>query len=332
MLMKRFDAAGAPGPAVGGVSLAGLSLALALLAAPGARAAPAADEPLREAWRATMARTPAPGAGCFRTDYPSRVWQGVACVAAPTRPNVKRGPDGGFTVGNGADYSAVVSGKITSTVGSFPTVTGVTSETDQGSKNVYSLQINSQFFASPTCSGATNPSNCLGWEQFVYDSEGVAFMQYWLINYGSHCPSGWMAYSGDCYKNSRGVGVPREAITALETLKMSGTVIAGGLDTLVFTAGTKAYSTTGEDSVVDLAGFWNASEFNIIGDGGGSKAVFNKGASLTVNIALTDGSTQAPTCESNDGTTGETNNLTLGKCVASAGATPSVAFTESRAK
>ena len=41
-----------------------------------------------------------------------------------------------------------------------------------------------------------------------------------------------------------------------------------------------------------------ALEFNIIGDGGGSEANFNSGTKLTVEIAVNDGSTAAPTCES----------------------------------
>src|SRR5436305_1108016 len=65
---------------------------------------------------------------------------------------------------------------------------------------------------------------------------------------------------------------------------------------------------------LSLSGAWNASEFNIIGDGGGSQAVFNRGASVTVEITATSGSTAAPKCVANAGTTGETNNLTLGTC------------------
>jgi hypothetical protein len=178
-----------------------------------------------------------------------------------------------------------------------------------------------------------DPTKCLGWEQFVYDSAGAsAYMQYWLIDYGSRCPSGWIQYALDCFRNSHAVQVPQIAISALKTLKMSGAAAAKGNDTLVFTAGTKAYSTTGKDTVVGLAGYWNASEWNIIGDGDGSEAVFNKGAAITVKIALTDGTTTAPTCAGGAGTTGETNNLNLGTCVAAVGATPSITFTESLAK
>jgi hypothetical protein len=80
--------------------------------------------------------------------------------------------------------------------------------------------------------------------------------------------------------------------------------------------------------VVDLGTAWNSAEFNIFGDGGGSQAKFNKGSSITVEIGLRDGSKTAPTCQADDGTTGETNNLTLGKCSTSGGSVPAVKFTE----
>jgi hypothetical protein len=314
------------------IAVAGLGGALALSFATAAQAKPATHAQ-HEAWRDAIGRTPVPQEGCFTAAYPSLAWHQVACKVAPARPYVPRSGGAGFTVGNGNDYSAVVTGLISTTVGTFPTITGLKKEKGAGVKNAYSLQINSQFFASPTCSGASNPSKCLGWEQFVYSTTGAAFMQYWLIDYNATCPSGgWMKYSTDCYRNSAAVGVPAEVITELSTLKLSGTAISNGTDTLVFTTSTRAYTTTGSDSVVDLGAFWNASEWNVIGDGGGSQAVFNKGTSITVNIALTDGSTAAPTCEAHDGTTGETNNLTLGACTASGGATPSVQFTESLAK
>jgi hypothetical protein len=155
-------------------------------------------------------------------------------------------------------------------------------------------------------------------------------MQYWLIGQGT-CPSGgWMADGNDCYKNSAAVSVPKLAISGLSTMKMSGAAVKGGNDTLIFTADGEAYSTSGKDSVVELALDWTASEFNIIGDGGGSEAVFNTGSKLTVKIAVTDGTTTAPVCGANDGTTGETNNLTLGSCTATGGSTPYIEFTESK--
>lgn len=304
----------------------------ALLAAGTAGAATEAQ--LQSVWRAAISQTPTPKAGCFTAAYPAVRWTATACVAAPNTPYIPRHGAAGWTnangAGNGNDYAAVANGLISQGVGSFPTVTGVRSEKDGGS-NVYSIQLNSQFFASPACSGATNPNSCLGWEQFVYSSSSQAgFMQYWLINYGSRCPAGgWMSYSGDCYRNSAAVSIPKEAITQLARLNLSGAAVSGGQDTLTFTTASRAYSTTGADSVVTLANYWNAAEFNIIGDGGGSEAKFNRSSSVTVNIALADGSSAAPTCKANDGTTGETNNLTLGPCTASGGSTPSVKFTES---
>jgi hypothetical protein len=43
---------------------------------------------------------------------------------------------------------------------------------------------------------------------------------------------------------------------------------------------------------------------------------------------VTDGSTAAPTCATNAGTTGETNNLNLRACTAAGGAHPYIAFNE----
>jgi hypothetical protein len=319
------------GPRLGAraIFLAAGAMALSLAAA--AHAGAAASEAQRQAdWRETMKHMPSSGGGCFTATYPTAAWVKADCVAAPQIPFIPRHGHGAYTVGNGNDYAAVVTGLVSNGEGSFPAVT-VTKETDGGAPNTYSIQLNSQFFASPACSGATNPSKCLGWEQFVYSSSSRAgFMQYWLITYGSKCPSGgWMSYSGDCYRNSAAVSIPTEAITNLGSMTLTGNAVSAGLDTLTFTVGTKAYRTTGADTVVTLANYWNAAEFNVIGDGGGSEAVFKRGTNITVSIALTDGLTAAPVCKSDDGTTGETNNLTLHACTASGGSTPSVSFTES---
>ncbi len=273
-----------------------------------------------EQWRAAIVASPSNEEGCFHASFPGVTWEKVNCTEVVPE-----------TVGNGADFAAEVSsGLISQTVGTFPTVTGVTSETDDRAKNTYSIQLNSNFMSgTAACQGV---SGCLSWLQFVYSSsEKAAFMQYWLIGIGK-CPkgAGWISDGGgDCYENSAAVSVPTIAITQLSQLKMSGTAVKGGKDTLVFTSGTEAYTTNGADTVADLATAWTASEFNIIGDGGGSEAVFNKGASVTVKVAVNNGTTNAPKCVANDGTTGETNNLTLGTCSATGGSSPYVQFTES---
>jgi hypothetical protein len=301
-----------------------------------AQAAPVAPLADRDAWKFTIAHTPIQHEGCFSAIYPSTTWIQVACSAPPSHRYEPARGRAGFTVGNGNDYAAQTASLTSSATGTFPTITGLKKETDAaaGGANVYSLQLNSNFFkSSPTCDGALNPAKCQAWEQFVFaeDGSGELFMQYWLINYAAKCPSGgWMKFDKDCYRNSKGVGVPAQLISALGNLALTGSVVAGGLDTITLMTADHAYSVTGQDSVVDLADFWNASEFNVIGDGDASEAKFNTATAITVNIALDDGTTAAPTCESNAGTTGETNSLTLGACTATGGATPSITFAETK--
>ena len=285
----------------------------------------------QESWREAIAQAEVPAEGCFHASYPSMEWHKVACAEAP---NIQYRPRSGRisqTVGDGNDYAAEVSsGLISKTLGSFPSVTGVTSETGVGGKNSYSLQLNSNFMNTPACDGAAVPADCLDWLQYVYSSdEESAFMQYWLIFWNTTCPAGWFSDGqGDCYKNSAAVTVPKEPITELQTIKISGSAKAGGKDTLVMTVGTEAYTTSGKDSVVYLATAWTESEFNVIGDGGGSEADFNAGSSIKVKVAVANGTTDEPVCASNAGTTGETNNLTLHACTAKSAATPYIEFTE----
>jgi hypothetical protein len=290
----------------------------------------------RAAWREAIVLTPATEDGCFHAAYPSMDWEAIACTTATTRYNVRpfasRNEAGTpFTVGNGDDFAAeVASGKISSATGTFPTVTGVKSENDEGEANTYSIQLNSNFMSGrKACEGV---DGCLSWTQFVYSTgEEQAFMQDWLIGIGNTCPNSnfFSDGEGDCFTNSAAVNVPAIPVSKLSGFKMVGSAKAGGKDTLVFTAEGDAFSTNQPDTITDLSTDWTASEFNIIGDGGGSEATFNAGSSITVKIALADGSTKAPKCVANDGTTGETNNLNLGKCTATAGKTPFIEFVES---
>ena len=315
-----------------------------------------AEAQAREAWRANVVRTEAPRQGCFRADYPSVEWVETACetvvprvAPTPPHPSAKLGGahtlGAGETTGNGHDYVIQSANLIKATVGSFPTVSGVTSEKGVGvaafggggilGPNEYSLQINSNY--TGTTSACNGHSGCTVWQQFVYapdysrQGSAYVFIQYWLIGYGgTSCPSGWGSDGGgDCYRNSRGVSAPDEPITQLSSMKMTGTATSGGNDTVTFTHGTTAYSISASDSVVKLATVWRQSEFNVVGNAGGSMAQFNKGASVTVHVAITDGTSNKPSCVANAGSTGETNNLNLGSCTASAGSSPSIQFTES---
>ena len=325
-------------------------MAAGLVGAFGAQSAPAADADAaaRETWRSFMTKNTASDVGCFQAEYPSYVWEKVACKVATPRvhPVLKRAKAGAAEVtGNGDDYVAQSSGLTSEAVGTFPTVTDVTSEKGVGvaafgdggilGTNEYSIQMNTNF--TGTTSVCAGHSGCTNWQQFIYatdyaeEGEGAVFIQYWLIGWGSsRCPSAWTSDGeGDCYRNSSITTAPDESPTGLAKYTLTGTAVAGGNDTVVFNSGTKAYSVTEPDSINDISTVWKQTEFNIVGDAGGSEAQFNKGASITVKIALTDGSTAAPTCVADDGSTGETNNLNLGSCTASSGTSPSVQFTES---
>ena len=122
---------------------------------------------------------------------------------------------------------------------------------------------------------------------------------------------------------------PGYVATDLGELTLSGAAVPGGNDTVTFNNGTDAYSVSGADSMLDISSVWQQTEFNVVGDAGGSRANFNKGVSVTVKLAITDGTTTKPKCVANAGSTGETNNLDLGKCTASAGSPPYIEFTES---
>ena len=319
-------------------SLAFPTLLITSLVGCAATAGDSSDDDAQSSWREVIATMPTAD-GCFQATYPSMEWESIACTAAPNRaigtPHAKISSpgadalDGGFLVGNGADYALHVPGRITTSTGSFPRVSGVTSESDGGVRNGYSIQLNSNFMTgTAACRGV---AGCLSWAQFVYSSEERAvFIQNWLIGIG-RCPdSTWInAGGGDCFKNSAAVSAPTIAITSLANLKMTGSAASGGNDSLVFANGSTAFRTSERDTVTGLSGAWHECEFNIIGDGGGSEAVFNRGASVSVEITAASGSTAAPTCIANDGTTGETNNLTLGPCTTAGGATPNIQFTES---
>ena len=157
-------------------------------------------------------------------------------------------------------------------------------------------------------------------------------MQYWLIGWGdSACPAGFgSAGGGDCYGNSNFVAAADLKVndTSLMNQTISGTVNAT-TDTVVFNNGSTAYSVSGPDSMLDISTVWTESEFNIVGNAGGSRAVFNSGSSVTVNVALTNGHAAAPACVNNQGSTGETNNLVRGACTKAGGTTPSIQFTKS---
>ena len=195
--------------------------------------------------------------------------------------------------------------------------------------NTFSLQVNANFFTTLACSGSTTPSQCQGWQQFVYSNAGYAFMQYWLINYNAACPSGWTAFSVDCYTNSDAVIIPVQTITNLANLSVTGQAVSGGQDTITMSTGSNVYSVQADDSVVHLSQGWQTAEFNIFGDCCATEAFFNSGSTLVVRTSVNNGFLSTPTCYSG-GYTGETNNLSFVPTSTPASESlPALVFTES---
>jgi hypothetical protein len=308
----------------------------------GMQAAKDADEAkLRSLWHETMLKQPLPKNGTYEATYPNKEWKEVKYTITPPRyPMRPRHGQRPLTVGNGNDCSAQApSGLISSATGSFDSVTGVTSESGQVNAtgpavaNAYTLQLNTNFFPSTI---AGSPAGCQGWEQFVFENDGgtstnsVAYIQYWLINYGTTAPpgTGWNQFGSDWYRNSNMYSViPTQAITNLANLKLTGSVSTNG-DSWVFSTGTTLYAGTGDNSVKASAG-WNIAEFCVVGDAGGGQANFNAGAKIVSRTQIIYDGTAPPICVA-QGFTAETNNLSFGPTPPSASPPgPAIEVTES---
>lgn len=312
------------------------SLSPAAAATPQQGATGSAGEQNRLKWQMTVERMPVPGKGCFTASYPNTQWLKAQCATPPNRPYPPGPGHRPQTVGNGTDFAAEVTGLMSGATGSFDSVTGVTSETGQVGgvgpqvANTYALQLNTKPFTTPKCSGSLNPAVCQGWEQFLYSNSNGVFIQYWLLNYNTACPAGWIAYSNHCYKNGPSMGAfPAQAITNLASLRLTGTASSGGNDTVVITNGAGNASAANVDSILSLANGWTGVEFVLVGDCCNSQANFNAGSTLVVRTTVHNGTVNAPTCAL-EGFTGETNNLTLvGTPPIPIGPSPSIVSTQS---
>jgi hypothetical protein len=298
-----------------------------------------------KSWRETIKKTPKPNEkGCFKASYPDTEWQETPCKTAPLGPyppktGAKRQTLSGIgglrpnTIGfRNADDVAAVSGTLSSATGTFPTVSGLTSAT------AYSLQLNANTFTTSVCSGAAIPSECQGWVQFVYSSSpSVAFIEYWLLNWGTTCPTGWTVNPvgssppTNCYKNSSATDATVPQLSNWSYLELVGKA-ASGTDEVTFYDGAGNVSSTAADSLVNLESSWDEAEFNVFGNGNGSGVTFNSGTTFGVQTSVVNGTTTAPVCEATT-FTAETNNLSLvGTCCPYSGSTylsPNIQFLES---
>ena len=308
-----------------------------------------------DAWRATMARTPKPQNGCYTAAYPSTEWKEVPCAVPRPRPFPPAVGQRPLTVGNNTDWTAnSASGAITQAIGSFDSVTGVTSETDSaaGAANTFSLQLNTNRFKTSSCSSS---GTCVGWQQFLFTTNGCtnaqgatvpcAFMQYWLIFYNQACPAGWNtvnppappwpANTTNCWENgANGAVVPAQTIAGLSNMILTATAAANGSDTVTISVGNppNAQGVPGPDNILNLAAGWQEAEFNIFGDCCNSQANLNNGATLVVRVQVNEGVKLAPTCVQT-GFTGESNNLNLvgTPTIVPQTTLPAIVFTESNA-
>ena len=162
------------------------------------------------------------------------------------------------------------------------------------------------------------PASCQGWEQFVYTTApNEVFMQYWLLDYDTNCPSGWFTYQVSshvyCYKNSPAAKVKGGALTAADLAhgQLVGRAAAGGNDQVSLSVGSgTATAVSNNDNVVTLANSWHTAEFGVYGDGGGGSANFGANTTLQAQTALVASTSAAPKCVK-EGFTGETNNLSF---------------------
>jgi hypothetical protein len=201
-------------------------------------------------------------------------------------------------------------------------------------------------------------------------THGGAWIEYWLIGYGSctdptkistctrqTCPQGWGTQPGNipyimtnpaskfygktgCVFDTGATVLPKIAATDLSRVTLTGTTSSGG-DSVLMTVGGTIYAhgqsagPNGQSgSPVNLSSYWNTTEFNIFGSGGGNAYPFvENNVSLVVQI-LTDSATTsaAPTCGGSS-FTGESNSLTLvpNSCcpISGTGTTPGIQFMES---
>jgi len=319
---------------------------LFLLSPAGASYASPAPKPnleaAQEAWRTAIAQAVQHEAGCFQAKYPDKNWRPIPCGTEEPEPNVQHGrvfrPLDETSSGN---HTALSSGSITSATGFFPAIANVTQAAGFGFQNNFTIQMNTNGFASPFCKASHNSSACVGWEQFVVDSGGSINIQVWLFSYLDtvtvNCPdSSWNQYGTGCWKKAVETGkntdLPVHTFNTLQGIflkanaaidgKDSFTMILGGIGTaIVLPAGLSS----------GLANNWKVVDFNVYGESN-NEVIFNPGAVMSVVVQVTDGSPKPPTCSTPPGAhTLETSNLTLGPCVsvpAFLGAAHGITFTE----
>lgn len=281
----------------------------------------------QEEWRNAMSRTPPPKKGCFSAAYPKMDWVEVQCGVVTSGPQ-------GVMQGNNNSYIALSTGSISEAIGSFDSVsvTGVTDSITHQT-DVFSLQLNTNFFPVTLCTANTDPANdnC-GWQQFVFASFGCkdssgnqqdcVYIEYWLRDQSSCTMMGWNKISDDqgrihCVVTSSGMLItPHQPITSLQSLKLRGLLQTNpNAVAAIFETGGMMVMVSNDD-YLDLIGnlVWQEAEFNVFGQDKASQALFDSGTTLVVRTQIQDkqfGNTMPPSCQNFLGFTRESNNLHL---------------------
>jgi hypothetical protein len=310
--------------------------------------ASAAESMAPDVWRSFMTHNSAPEEGCFHASYPNTIWERVDCQEGPSDAHpVHISRSGAPEVAGSGDYVAQTTNKMTWAGGGFG-VSGLTSEVGvaeykkngvpQGvlGSDQYSVQLNTnEWGTSDVC---LYHNSCHVWQQFVYannypdaNSGAKVFMQYWLLDWGSSpCPtSAWTQSGTACFLNTKLMKVPNVPITDLGQVGVSASAVSLANDSVTFIYGNDSWTLAAPDNVLYISEVWDKAEFNVVGNGGGAQAQFNPGTTITVTLIVLDGTGTAPTCLKDGGTTGESNNLSVGPCTASDPFFPMITYTES---
>jgi len=344
--------------------LGALCVAIALAAVQGATAQQTKDRPRpsldeRKKYEDRMMAIHPGKPGCFEAHFPEEKWTEKKCLPAPRTPNPQHQGAHPNTVGDGTDWFATVgSGHISQVTGSFDNVSGVVKllgpiggDTSVVHPNVYAMQMNSNDFQPAVCGSL---SNC-AWVQFIFSqtqcgSTPCVFIEYWLLNHNSNCPStpsgspSWNWYgpgqsdytpgtTPGCYLNVFGSGTSAVPLTDLGSLRVIGKT-SGGNDTVTASDVSGTLSSVTNPSISNLESGWTGVEYQLVGDCCSTETFFTSTttASLTLRVATVDTNNTAPSCSSSGftGTTAESNNLNLvGGCSAVTSPAQAIVFKES---
>lgn len=295
-------------------------------------------------WSETMMTEHVPSPGCSKATVPVEKWVSIPCSAVPVQGwYTPRRTDKGAAAG-AREVAAFVQpkggrpGTIRRVEGAFSDakVAGEVNATRDGKitpgAGVFSLQLNTNTFATPMCKGSANP-DCRGWEQFILSNDpgsaaGQLFIQYWLLHFGSPCPGMWTPSGSDCVFTTQAVEVKLLTLKQLNNVILSAKVEDNGTDTVVLNQPGSELFAFNSDSRLELAPNWTTAQFNVFGDKAGRQAMFSPGSWLMGDVRV-DAESDGDVVPIVVSLSGETNSLTQLTPGCRRAGIPGVSFKES---